>query len=50
MQCNLMAGTWLLELIRKKPPMAKRLQTYFRMYLARKAYRAKRERVRNLTI
>lgn len=46
LQCDLMAATWLLELIRKKPPMAKRLQTYFRMYLARKAYRAKRERVR----
>ena len=44
--CDMLASVWLLELIRKKPPMAKRLQGFFRMYLARKAYRAKRERVR----
>ena len=44
--CDLLASVWLLELIRKKPPMAKRLQAFWRMYAAKKKYKEKRERIR----
>jgi myosin heavy subunit len=38
---NLLAIKWLLELIRKKPGMRLRLQSFFRMQLKRKYYKKK---------
>jgi len=44
--CDQLTSVWLLELIRKKPPMALRLQSFWRMYAAKKNYVKLARRVR----
>jgi len=45
LQSNMLTGVWLLNLVRSKPPMAIRLQSFFRMYMKRKKFRKLKQAV-----